>query len=175
MKVERERHSHRGKTTIVKTQVLHPCTCAMASVKQQVASKALRALESFLPQSTPPSLDTSAANLCQVLSRYPHDGVGMQVSQIRWGQKGIADSYWLVTRAKLKLEGRHGKIWGKLYWKGKHSVAECSRSAVEVQTLIVLFSGVLTSHHEQRIPGSLKYNWRIGPSRVPAGFRWLES
>jgi hypothetical protein len=53
-----------------------------------------------------------------VLSRYPHDGVGMQVSQTRWGQKGIADSYWLVTRTKLKSEGQHGKAWGKLYWKG---------------------------------------------------------
>jgi len=122
--------------------------CPMASGRQQVASKALRVLESFLPQIVPPSLDNRAANLYQVLSRYPHDGIGMQVSQTRWGQKGIAESYWVVTRTKLKLEGQHGKAWGKLYWKGTP-----------------------TSTQDQRIPGSLKYSWKIGPSEVPPGFR----
>jgi hypothetical protein len=89
----------------------------MAS-SQQIASKALRVLRSFLPTPTPPSLDTRAANLYRVLSRYPRDGVGMRVSQTRWGQKGIAGSYWLVTRTKIKSKEKHGKAWGKLYWKG---------------------------------------------------------
>jgi small subunit ribosomal protein S34 len=92
--------------------------CPMANGKKQVVSKALRALETFLPQLSAPSLNNKAGNLYQILSRYPHDGVGIQVSQTRWGQKGIANSYWLVTRTRLKLEGKHGKAWGKLYWKG---------------------------------------------------------
>ncbi|KIM83821.1 hypothetical protein PILCRDRAFT_414825 [Piloderma croceum F 1598] len=121
----------------------------MAGIKPQVASKALRVLDSFLPQLPPPSLDTRTGNLYQVLSRYPQDGVGIRVSQTRWGQKGISNSYWLVTRTKLKLEGQHGKAWGKLYWKG-----------------------VPTSTRDQRIPGSLKYAWSTGPSRVPPGFRY---
>jgi small subunit ribosomal protein S34 len=97
----------------------------LMAIRLQGASKALRVLESFLPQLPPPSLDTSTGNLYQVLSRYPQDGVGIRVSQTRWGQKGISNSYWLVTRTKLKLEGQHGRAWGKLYWKGEYFVG-CS-------------------------------------------------
>lgn len=90
----------------------------MASANKAI-TKAVRVLNSFLPTTPSPSLDTRAANLYQVLSRHPHDGVGMKVHQTRWGNKGIGESYWVVTRANLKLEGQHGKAWGKLFWKGE--------------------------------------------------------
>lgn len=56
--------------------------------------------------------------LYRTLSRLPQDGVGARVSQRRWEAKGIQGSYWEVTRTRLKLDGTHGKAWGKLIWKG---------------------------------------------------------
>ena len=86
-----------------------------------VASKVASALKQLLPAELPPSLRSGSGTLYSVLSRYPKDGVGQRVHQTRWSMKGIADSYWMVTRTKLKLEGKHGKAWGKLYWKGVSS------------------------------------------------------
>ena len=83
-----------------------------------MAASVTAALKKLLPKELPPSLSTRSGSLYQVLSRYPNDGVGQRVHQTRWSMKGIADSYWVVTRTKLKLEGKHGKAWGKLYWKG---------------------------------------------------------
>jgi small subunit ribosomal protein S34 len=81
--------------------------------------RAVRAIQSLLPSTLPPSLRTTPANLYQVLSRAPGGGVGQRVHQIRWTEKGIRNCYWQVTRTRLKLEGSHGKAWGKLYWKGE--------------------------------------------------------
>lgn len=78
------------------------------------------AIQKLLPSKLPASLSSRPANLYQVLSRYPKDGIGQKVHQTRWDMKNIEGSYWEVTRTKLKLEGKHGKAWGKLYWKGKH-------------------------------------------------------
>ena len=79
------------------------------------------ALKKLLPSNLPPSLSSRPGNLYQVLSRYPRDGVGQRVYQTRWGMKGIEDCYWEVTRTKLKLEGTHGKAWGRLIWRGASS------------------------------------------------------
>jgi small subunit ribosomal protein S34 len=84
-----------------------------------MASKSvLLALQSLLPSKLPPSLAVHSGNLYQVLSRKP-EVAGRRVYQTRWSQKHIDDSYWLVTRARFKCEGKHGKAWGKLYWKGE--------------------------------------------------------
>ncbi|KAG0702335.1 hypothetical protein DFH29DRAFT_805141 [Suillus ampliporus] len=103
--------------------------------------RAFRAVQSLLPSTLPPSLRTTPANLYQVLSRAPGGGVGQRVHQIRWTEKGIINCYWQVTRTRLKLEGNHGKAWGKLYWKGQQ-----------------------ISEREERIGGSLKYKWSTGAS-----------
>lgn len=97
-----------------------PSTCAHPPMSaKNPTTRAVNALRSFLPPKPPPSLDTRAGNLYQVLSRHPNDGVGLKVHQTRWGEKGIARSYWKITRSSLKMEGRHGNAWGKLFWKGK--------------------------------------------------------
>lgn len=67
--------------------------------------------------------------------------MGKKVHQFRWSEKQIPDSYWVVTRAKFKCEGKHGKAWGMLYWKDK-----------------------LVSTKEERIRGALKYTWKEGHS-----------
>ncbi|KAG2152860.1 hypothetical protein DEU56DRAFT_776588 [Suillus clintonianus] len=103
--------------------------------------RAVRAIQGLLPSTLPPSLRTTPANLYQVLSRAPGGGAGQRVHQIRWTEKGIRNCYWQVTRTRLKLEGNHGKAWGKLYWRGKQ-----------------------ISEQEERIDGSLKYKWSTGPS-----------
>lgn len=64
--------------------------------------------------------------LYQTLASLPNNGVGAQVSQRRWAAKGIEGSYWEVTKVKLKNEGRNGKAWGKLVWRGKSTLrVEC--------------------------------------------------
>ena len=77
-----------------------------------------KAIQHFLPSKLPPTLSDSPSSLYQVLSRFPRDGVGQKVYQTRWGTKGFPDCYWEVTRTKLKLEGKHGKAWGHLVWRG---------------------------------------------------------
>lgn len=104
-----------------------------------------RALQSLLPGKLPPSLANRSGNLYEILSRTPDGGIGRTVYQMRWASKQIPDSYWEVTRAQFKCEGKHGKAWGKLYWKGK-----------------------LVSEKEQRIRGSLKYPWAEGISKPTA-------
>ncbi|KAL1743572.1 hypothetical protein HDZ31DRAFT_64930 [Schizophyllum fasciatum] len=103
-----------------------------------------RALERLLPKPSarPPTLSALPAALPRVLSRTPDGGVGRRVHQVRWAEKQIPDSYWLVSRTAFKRGGAHGKAWGKLYWKGR-----------------------LVSDKEERIRGTLKYSWAEGPSK----------
>jgi len=117
-------------------------------------------IKSLLPKTLPPVLKPRTGNLYDVLSRTPSGGVGSQVHQARWGQKGINDSYWVVSRAKFKAEGRHGKAWGKLYWKGAY------RRCANVSELTTV--GVPVSEKEERISGALKYSWKEGKSKAVA-------
>jgi len=119
--------------------------------------RAVRAIQSLLPSTLPPSLRTTPANLYQVLSRAPGGGVGQRVHQIRWAEKGIRNCYWQVTRTRLKLEGNHGKAWGKLYWKGSSYLEEAA-------VILPAYTGKQISDQEERIPGSLKYKWSAGSS-----------
>ncbi|KAF8974669.1 hypothetical protein BDZ97DRAFT_41894 [Flammula alnicola] len=89
----------------------------------------------------PPVLKARCGNLYEVLSRTPTGGVGLEVHQTRWNERNITNSYWVITRSQFKLQGTHGKAWGRLYWKG-----------------------VLVSPADERIPGALKYTWKEGRS-----------
>ncbi|KAF8803794.1 hypothetical protein BYT27DRAFT_7225732 [Phlegmacium glaucopus] len=91
----------------------------------------------------PPALKPKTKNLYQILSRTPTGGVGTEVHQVRWSEKHISDSYWVITRSKFKCEGNHGKAWGRLYWKG-----------------------VLVSPREELIRGALKFAWKDGRSKA---------
>ncbi|KIJ70474.1 hypothetical protein HYDPIDRAFT_57382, partial [Hydnomerulius pinastri MD-312] len=95
----------------------------------------------LLPQPIPPLLRTTPATLFEILSRHPDGGIGQKVHQTRWTDKGIDGCYWEVTRSQTKLRGMHGKVWGKLVWRGK-----------------------VVSEREERIPGTLKYKWLTGTS-----------
>ena len=96
------------------------------------ATKVASALKALLPAELPPTLSSRAGTLYSVLARYPQDGIGQRVHQTRWSMKGISDCYWEVTRTKLKLEGTHGKAWGKLVWKGvyKHALVSCQMTSL---------------------------------------------
>ncbi|KAJ3990319.1 hypothetical protein F5890DRAFT_1399289 [Lentinula detonsa] len=102
-----------------------------------------KALQKLLPSRLPSSLVARPGNLYEVLSRTPSAGVGKHVYQLRWSQKNIPDCYWVVTRSHFKCEGKHGKAWGKLVWKGRP-----------------------VSAREERIRGSLKYTWAEGQSQA---------
>jgi small subunit ribosomal protein S34 len=82
------------------------------------SASVVTALQKLLPKKLPLGLTTKPANLFQVLSRYPTDGVGQRVHQTRWTAKGIVDCYWVITRTSLKNDGTHGKAWGRLVWRG---------------------------------------------------------
>ncbi|KZO89777.1 hypothetical protein CALVIDRAFT_491415 [Calocera viscosa TUFC12733] len=84
-------------------------------------------------------------SLYEVLSKLPNDGVGFGLLQTRWRGKQIFDSYWHISRVKLKNEGTKGKAWGRLVWKGK-----------------------VVSKHQEQIRGGLKYFWTTAsPSVIP--------
>lgn len=80
-------------------------------------------LAKLLAPETSEQLSNKPRTLYQTLSRLPHDGVGARVFQTRWQSKGIQGCFWDVTRVKLKLEGAHGKAWGKLVWRGEFAQA----------------------------------------------------
>ena len=82
------------------------------------SASVVAAFRKLLPNNLPPGFSTKPANLYQLLSRYPVDGVGQRVFQTRWSAKEIADCYWIVTRTSLKQGGNHGKAWGRLVWRG---------------------------------------------------------
>jgi len=91
----------------------------------------------------PPALRPQTGNLYQILSRTPAGGIGTEVHQLRWSEKQISDSYWVITRSKFKCGGNHGRAWGRLYWKG-----------------------VPVSPREELIRGALKYSWKDGRSKA---------
>ena len=146
-----------------------PTTCNNPMSQTAAISKALQRL---LPSKLPSSLSSRPGNLFQVLSRYPNDGVGQKVHQTRWGPKGIAGSYWQVTRASLKQEGSHGKAWGKLIWRGESQplghLFVCSHLPLSpLLTQIIVAIGKAVSKREERIRGALKYSWMQGTSHTP--------
>ncbi|KAH9977991.1 hypothetical protein BGW80DRAFT_1285270 [Lactifluus volemus] len=105
------------------------------------SASVVTAFQKLLPKKLPSGLTTKPANLFQVLSRYPTDGVGQRVHQTRWTAKRIVDCYWVITRTSLKNDGTHGKAWGRLVWRGKE-----------------------VSPREELIRGGLKYTWKNGVS-----------
>ncbi|CAE6391748.1 unnamed protein product [Rhizoctonia solani] len=90
-----------------------------------------------LPTSTSGLLSNSKS-LFAVLSRLPDDGVGQRVTQPRWAAKNIQDSYYTVTRVRLRANGRTGDARGTLTWKGK----------------------LLSNGKEQIIRGGHKHAWK---------------
>jgi len=117
-------------------------------------------LQKLLPKTLPPSLQNNPGNLYQVLSRTPSGGVGKRVYQLRWSEKGIEDCYWIVTQSKFKCEGKHGKAWGKLVWRGA-----CLCRMIDCQAVLIICTGKEVSEKPERIRGSLKYKWAEGVSK----------
>ena len=81
-------------------------------------AQSIRRLLPLKKSQLPPALRPQTGNLFHILSRTPTGGIGTEVHQLRWSEKQISDSYWVITRSKLKYGGNHGKAWGRLYWKG---------------------------------------------------------
>lgn len=134
-------------------------TQIMFSTSLRQSSTLAQAVKKLLPQRLPPSLSNSPGNLYEILSRTPTGGVGREIHQIRWSQKQINNCWWRVTRTKFKCEGKHGKAWGHLYWKG--STSTLARNATQRTP------GKLINPKETQIRGSLKYTWAEGRSTAP--------
>lgn len=126
-------------------------------------TQALKRLVPIIRGALPPVIKPQCGNLYEVLSRTPTGGIGAEVHQTRWSQKNIVDSYWVVTRSHFKCEGKHGKAWGRLYWKGpKKNILPARNLADKVSCSI----GAPVNGREERIPGSLKYTWKEGRSKA---------
>ena len=125
-------------------------------------AQSLRRLLPLKKSELPPSLRPQTGNLYQILSRTPTGGVGTEVHQLRWSEKQISDSYWVITRSKFKCGGNHGKAWGQLYWKGLLDLP----SWLLTQSYMSYILGVLVSPHEELIRGALKYAWKDGRSNA---------
>ena len=72
-------------------------------------------LREILPEST---YLKKAPTLYQTLAHLPQDGVGSRVRQVRWDRLNRHNTYWEITRVKLKNDGTNGKAWGKFIYKG---------------------------------------------------------
>jgi len=96
-----------------------------ASLVRRSAVSVTESIKNLLPKDLPPALTPKAGSLYEVLSRTPTGGVGSKVFQTRWKGKGIHDCYWVVTRSQFKCDGKHGKAWGQLVWKG--AFVRCSQ------------------------------------------------
>lgn len=134
-----------------------------------MSSQIAAAVKRLLPSTIPPSLTSRPASLPEVVSRARKDGVGMLVHQTRWNKKGLEDCYWQVTRTKLKLEGKHGKVWGKLVWRGMCAslfLAAAMGGSWLGHVLTALSLGKLVSENDELIRGGLKYTWAPGKSRA---------
>ena len=77
-------------------------------------------LKKLLPETHP--FVRPSQTLFETLSRSPQDGVGVLVRQKRWDRLNRMNTYWEVTRVKLKNEGKHGKVWGKFVYKGAYLI-----------------------------------------------------
>ena len=124
--------------------------------------QSLRRLLPLKKAQLPPALRPQTGNLYQILSRTPAGGIGTEVHQLRWSEKQISDSYWVITRSKFKCGGNHGKAWGRLYWKGLLDLT----SWLLTRSYMFYILGVPVSPREELIRGALKYVWKDGRSKA---------
>ena len=103
------------------------------------------------------TLNPHPTTLYQTLSRLRNDGVGALVAQRRWDAKNIHGCYWKVTRVKLKDEGKHGRAWGRLVWRGWLKIS-LFRKNFNVNLVLL---GEIVSTRDEQIRGGLKYLWKI--------------
>jgi small subunit ribosomal protein S34 len=139
-----------------------PPAADVAKIAQQSAA----ALQSLLGNSVPRVLKEGKLSLLETLSRLPRAGEGARVHQARWTKKGIDNCYWQVTRCTTKNEGKSGKVWGLLVWRG-----ECTRVFNHTHNSLEHHFcplGKPISTRPERIRGALKYHWKEGVSSAPA-------
>lgn len=129
-------------------------------------AQSLKRLLPLKKSQLPPALKPQTGNLYQILSRTPTGGVGIEVHQLRWSEKQISNSYWVITRSKFKCGGIHGKAWGQLYWKGLLSFTTWL-----LTPHMSCILGVLVSPREELVRGALKYAWKDGRSKA----KWVPS
>ena len=56
--------------------------------------------------------------LCRLLPNY---GVGFKLKRNSWKAE---DCYWTLSKTAPTMDGRHGKAYGKLTWKGVEQPTE---------------------------------------------------
>ena len=129
-------------------------------LSRTMASSLPPALAKLLPATKATAnatLNPHPTTLYQTLSRLRNDGVGALVAQRRWDAKNIHGCYWKITRVKLKDEGKHGRAWGKLIWRGQPKPA----FSIRISTLTLEFLGEIVSTRDEQIRGGLKYLWKV--------------
>lgn len=164
-----------------------------SSSSSSSAAGAAGSLVAHLDPSTLPSFTSPVRRqktLYEHLSQLPKDGVGTRVRQLKWAARGldlasnealqgpVKDAslikqsghlcYWEVTRARIRLTGEnnkpHGKVWGRLVWRGEKRRAQ-GRQAHSFTLSLILYlfpppgKPLTPEGKEERIRGGLKYSW----------------
>ncbi|KAJ3021531.1 hypothetical protein HKX48_008293 [Thoreauomyces humboldtii] len=57
-------------------------------------------------------------NLIELIAHTPQHGKGLRVVPTIWHLKGWTDSFYTITDVQLQGDLAHGKVFGKLTWKG---------------------------------------------------------
>ncbi|KAK9906607.1 hypothetical protein WJX75_004872 [Coccomyxa subellipsoidea] len=65
----------------------------------------------------------SAKNLYEVASKWQKHGIGQKLQRTTWKE----DSFWTITGMKPSLDGKHGKAFGVLTWRGRKESEEPRR------------------------------------------------
>ncbi|KAI8591045.1 hypothetical protein BDZ88DRAFT_413210 [Geranomyces variabilis] len=87
-------------------------------------------------------------NLIELVAHAPHRGLGLRVLPTVWHLKGWTDSFYTVTDVRLTGDLAHGRVLGRLTWKG------------------------VEEEKEKEIGNAFKHNWHL--FQPPSEMRALE-
>jgi small subunit ribosomal protein S34 len=59
---------------------------------------------------------STGQKLHNVVNGLRYFGVGSKVTRSIYQ---FPDTYWIITKVKLTVDQEHGKIWGRLVWRGR--------------------------------------------------------
>ncbi|KAG7666804.1 hypothetical protein Ndes2526B_g09557 [Nannochloris sp. 'desiccata'] len=69
------------------------------------------------------TLPKLAKNAYEVLSSLPKHGMGTKITRSTWQDS----SFWTVTQIKTEMDGKRGKAYGLLTWRGEQQGEQPSR------------------------------------------------
>jgi small subunit ribosomal protein S34 len=82
----------------------------------------------------------SGSSLFQILSGMRYFGVGCNVTREIYK---FPETYWIITKVQVSKDQLHGKVWGRMVWRGR------------------------LNDKEEKIGSPLKNEWLLIPTKIP--------